>query len=55
LDLRVFNENFPAIQLYHKLGFEMHTIHELEPQLVNESTPSGRRRVVMRERLEKQG
>jgi len=32
----------------------MHTIKELEPQLVREGTPSGRRRVVMRKLLEKQ-
>jgi ribosomal protein S18 acetylase RimI-like enzyme len=54
LDLLVFNDNFRAIQLYRKLGFEMHIIQELEPQLVRESTPSGRRRVTMRKRLEKQ-
>lgn len=55
LDLLVFNDNSPAIQLYRKLGFEMHVIAELEPQLVGESIPSGRRRVGMRKRLEKQG
>ena len=53
LDLLVFNDNFPAIQLYRKLGFDMHTIQELEPKLVCEVTLSGRRRVVMRKRLEK--
>jgi GNAT superfamily N-acetyltransferase len=55
LDLLVFNDNSPAIQLYRKLGFEMHVISELEQQLAGECTPSGRRRVVMRKRLEKQG
>jgi len=55
LDLLVFNDNSPAIQLYRKLGFEMHIIAELEPQLASECTPSGRRRVGMRKRLEKQG
>jgi ribosomal protein S18 acetylase RimI-like enzyme len=54
LDLLVFNDNFRAIQLYYKLGFEMHTIPELEAQLELECAPSGRRRVVMRKRLEKQ-
>jgi len=34
-------------------GFDMHTIQELEPKLVSEVTLSGRRRVVMRKRLEK--
>jgi GNAT superfamily N-acetyltransferase len=55
LHLLVFNDNFPAIRLYRKLGFEMHTIVELEPQLAAECSPSGRRRVVMRKRLEKRG
>ena len=55
LDLQVFNDNFRAIQLYRKLGFEMQIIPELEPRLVSEATPTGRRRVVMRKRLEKQG
>ncbi len=54
LDLLIFNDNFRAIQLYRKLGFEMHIIQELEPQLVREGISSGRRRVVMRKRLQKQ-
>jgi GNAT superfamily N-acetyltransferase len=52
LDLLVFNDNDRAIHLYHKLGFEMHTITELEPQLEKEISQTGRRRVVMRKRLE---
>jgi len=55
LDLLVFNDNFQAIQLYRKLGFEIHKIEELEQQLAREGTPSGRRRVVMRKRMENQG
>jgi RimJ/RimL family protein N-acetyltransferase len=55
LDLLVFNDNFPAIQLYRKLGFEMHTINELEPMLIREGTPSGGRRVGMRKQLDQQG
>ena len=55
LDLLVFNDNYRAIQLYRKLGFAMHTVMELEAQLELERTPAGRRRVVMRKRLEKQG
>jgi len=55
LDLLVFNDNIPAIRMYRKLGFEMHTIAELEPQLARERNLSGRRRVVMRKRLEMHG
>ena len=55
LELLVFNDNVPAIQLYRKLGFEMHTIVELEPRLASEGAPSGRRRVVMRKRLKGRG
>ena len=53
LDLLVFNDNVPAIRMYRKLGFEMHTIAELESRLVREENPSGRRRVLMRKRLER--
>ncbi|MEI6309522.1 MAG: GNAT family N-acetyltransferase [bacterium] len=52
LDLVVFNDNTRAIRLYRKLGFQMILIPELEAQLEKERTPSGRRRVVMRKRLE---
>jgi len=52
LDLVVFNNNSRAIRLYRKLGFESILIPELEAQLESERTPSGRRRVVMRKRLE---
>jgi len=51
LDLLVYNNNVPAIQLYRKLGFAMHFIPELEPQLAAEGADSGRRRVVMRKLL----
>ena len=52
LDLLVFNNNIPAIQLYRKLGFTMHLIPELEPQLAVEAVDTGRRRVVMRKLLD---
>ena len=55
LDLQVFNDNFRAIQLYRKLGFEMQVIPELEPRLVSEATPAGRRRIVMRKQLGQPG
>jgi ribosomal protein S18 acetylase RimI-like enzyme len=52
LDLLVFNNNIPAMQLYRKLGFAMHIIPELEPQLAVEGIDTGRRRVVMRNLLD---
>lgn len=52
LDLLVFNDNFPAIRLYRKLGFEPHTILELEPKLTAAAALSGRRSIVMRKQLE---
>jgi len=51
LDLVVYEDNLRAIRLYRKLGFEMYTIPELEPQLESERAASGRRRVVMRKIL----
>ncbi len=51
LDLLVFNDNHNAIGLYRKLGFNMFIREELEPQLEKETTPNGRRRVVMRKKL----
>jgi len=53
LDLLVNEDNDRAIRLYLKLGFEMHTIPELEPQLELERESTGRRRVVMRKQLAK--
>jgi ribosomal protein S18 acetylase RimI-like enzyme len=51
LNLVVYENNVRAIRLYLKLGFEMHTLPELEPQLEGERASTGRRRVVMRKRL----
>jgi len=51
LDLLVFDDNVRALGLYRKLGFKLHTIPELEPQLESERAQCGRRRVVMRKRL----
>ena len=51
LDLLVYDDNNRAIRLYRKLSFEMFTIIELEPQLKSEHEKTGRRRVVMRNRL----
>jgi ribosomal protein S18 acetylase RimI-like enzyme len=51
LDLVVYEDNFRAIRLYRKLGFEIYTISELEPQLESERALTGRRRVVMRKLL----
>jgi ribosomal protein S18 acetylase RimI-like enzyme len=55
LNLLVFEDNVPAIRLYEKLGFEMHTIPGLEPQLESERVATGRRRVVMRKHLAERG
>jgi len=52
LDLLVYNTNIPAIRLYCKLGFTMHHIAALEPQLAAEGVEKGRRRVVMRKLLD---
>jgi len=52
LDLLVFNNNIPAIQLYRKLWFTMHLIPEFEPQFAVEAVDTGRRRVVMRKLLD---
>lgn len=52
LHLLVYNNNIPAMQLYRKLGFTLHLIEELEPQLIAEGADSGRRRVVMRKLLD---
>jgi ribosomal protein S18 acetylase RimI-like enzyme len=51
LDLVVYEDNVRAVRLYRKLGFEICTIPELEPQLESERVTSGRRRVVMRKHL----
>ena len=51
LDLVVNENNDRAIRLYRKLGFEMHTIPELEPLLERERASTGCRRVVMRKIL----
>jgi len=52
LDLVVYEDNVRAIRLYYKLGFEMHTLPELEPKSEGERASTGRRRVVMRKRLD---
>lgn len=54
LDLVVYADNVRTIRLYRKLGFKMHNLHELEPQLESECASTGRRRLVMRKRLEDQ-
>ncbi|MEI7824925.1 MAG: hypothetical protein WCI01_06470 [Chlorobiaceae bacterium] len=46
------NDLASALQLYRKLGFTLHLIEELEPQLIAEGADSGRRRVVMRKLLD---
>jgi ribosomal protein S18 acetylase RimI-like enzyme len=53
IELLVKKDNDRAIRLYRKLGFEMYTIPELEPQLELERESTGCRRVVMRKQLAK--
>ena len=48
LDLLVFNNNVPALQLYRKLGFVHYVIPGLEEQLQAQPTQNGHRHVVMR-------
>jgi ribosomal protein S18 acetylase RimI-like enzyme len=52
LDLVVYEDNVRAIRLYRKLGFEMHTLPDLETQLESERASTGRRRAVMRKNLD---
>lgn len=52
LRLAVFEDNFRAIRLYEKLGFEKITVAALEPGFQQEKAARGRRRMVMRKRLE---
>jgi len=47
LYLLVYEDNLPAVRLYHKLGFERRIFPMLEEELEKEKTTSGRRRIVM--------
>ncbi len=51
LRLAVFEDNFGAIALYAKLGFDRVTVEVLEPGFVREKAETGRRRIVMRRDL----
>ncbi len=51
LCLTVFEGNFSAISLYHKLGFERMVVPSLEATLIAESETTGRRRIAMRKVL----
>jgi len=50
--LAVYEDDARAVRFYWKLGFERVTVPALEPLLAAETAPSGRRRVVLRKRLE---
>ncbi len=52
LDLTVFADNVKAIGLYRKLGFEITPHAALDLVLEEETKKTGRRRVVMRKRLD---
>ena len=49
LRLAVYEDNFRAVGLYEKLGFEKIVVAALEPGFLEEKAARGRRRIVMRE------
>jgi len=51
LFLDVFEDNFPAIALYRKLGFEPVTLPTLEAELAVDEQKYGRRRMLLRKKL----
>ena len=51
ISLLVFEDNHPAIDCYLKLGFEGHVISSLDEQLEAERQSSGRKRILMRKRI----
>ncbi len=54
LYLLVFEDNRPAVRLYHKLGFKQRTVSTMEEMLKREKQTYGRRRVVMVTSLDKE-
>jgi ribosomal protein S18 acetylase RimI-like enzyme len=55
LRLAVYEDNFRAIGLYEKMGFERITVPVLEPVFLGEKAARGRRRIVMQKRLGRDG
>ena len=51
LRLAVYEDNFRAIGLYEKMGFERTIVAALEPGFLEEKAARGRRRIVMQKRL----
>jgi ribosomal protein S18 acetylase RimI-like enzyme len=55
LRLAVYEDNFCAVRLYEKLGFEKIVVRALEPGFLEEKAARGRRRIVMQKRLGRDG
>ena len=51
LSLAVYEDNYEAIKLYHKLGFKIKLVPGLEEQFEKEKLLYGRRRIVMNKNL----